>query len=522
MTGFDRRDIIRGMGLALTAGAVPARLLAAPRFATDPFTLGVAAGDPSPDGFVLWTRLAPDPQSPDGGMPPIDVPVRWEVAEDSAFRRIVRAGSARAEARFAHSVHVEVGGLRPHRPHWYRFMVAGGGTSTVGTARTAPAADAPIDRLRLAVAGCQNFEAGYFTAFAHIAREPDLDAVFHYGDYLYEFAARPGAGPRLHLGEELYTLDDYRRRYGQYKADPDLQAAHAAAAFILSFDDHEIDDNWAAGVDKDGNPATVFARRKAAAMQAWYEHMPVRRDQVPIFGGRAYRRIDYGRLVRMHVLDTRSYRSDQLCEGPGRPRSETIKCLPADRPGRTMLGAAQEGWLDQGLANDRQWNFIAQQVMVMPHDVRKDGGNAPVVSSDNWNGYALSRQRLIDSIRRHRLSNVVIASGDAHQNYIGSVPADSNALDGPAIASEFLATSISSGGTGGARHPDELRALDHNPHMQLINNQRGYHLFEMTSASMTADVRVLDQVDRRDGAVSTLARFEVSPTRPGPQLAAGA
>lgn len=514
---FNRRDMIGGVGVALAFAAAPDRLLAAPRFATDPFTLGVAAGDPLPNGFVIWTRLAPAPLEVDGGMPPLDVPMRWEVAEDAGFRRIVRSGTARADARFAHSVHVEVDGLRPHRPYWYRFLVQDVGASPVGTARTTPAVGAAIDRVRLAVAGCQNYEAGHFTAFSHIARESDLDAVFHYGDYLYEMGARPGAGPRLHSGGELYTLDDYRRRYGQYKADPDLKAAHQAAAFILSFDDHEIDDNWAADIDKDGNSPAVFAQRRTAAMQAWYEHMPVRRNQVPTMGGRAYRRIDYGRLARMHVLDTRSYRSDQLCEGPGLPREQTIKCLPADRPGRTMLGAAQEAWLDRGLANDFQWNFIAQQVMVMPHDVRKDGGTAPVVSSDNWNGYALSRQRLIDSIRRNRLSNVVIASGDAHQNYVGSVPQDIDTLDGPAIASEFLATSISSGGTGGARHPDELHALDRNPHMQLINNQRGYHLFELTPEHCLARVKVVDQVDRPGGTLSTLASFTVDPARPGPQ-----
>lgn len=517
MTRFHRRDIIAGLGLTLAATAAPARLLAAPRFAADPFSLGVAAGDPLPHGFVIWTRLAPHPLEADGGMPPRDVPVRWEVAEDAGFRRIVRAGATRADARLAHSVHVEVDGLRPHRRYWYRFLVPDAGASPVGTARTAPLPGAAIDRVRLAVAGCQNFEAGHFTAFAHLAREADLDAVFHYGDYLYEMGGRPGYGPRLHDGGELYTLNDYRRRYGQYKSDPDLKAAHQAVAFILSFDDHEIDDNWAADIDKDGNPPAVFARRKAAAMQAWYEHMPVRRNQVPTLGGRAYRRIDYGRLVRMHVLDTRSYRSDQLCEGPGRPRAETIKCLPDDRPGRTMLGAAQEEWLDRGLANDCQWNFIAQQVMVMPHDVRKDGGTAPVVSSDNWNGYALSRQRLIDSIRRNRLSNVVIASGDAHQTYIGSVPQNPRALDGPAIASEFLATSISSGGTGGPRHPDELRALDHNPHMQMVNNQRGYHLFELAPNRCQVAIKVVDQVDTPGGALSTLASFAVDPARPGPQ-----
>lgn len=515
MTLIHRRDFVSALGLSVLSCTMPGRLLANPRFAKSPFTLGVAAGDPLPNGFVLWTRLAPEPLAENGGMPPLDVPVRWEVSEDPHFRQIVQKGQTRALAALAHSVHVEVGGLRPHRPHWYRFIVEGAGESPVGKARTAPAPDAAIDRLRLAVAGCQNFEVGYFSAFAHIAAEPDLDAVFHYGDYIYEFGPRPGVGPRVHQGDETQSLADYRQRYAQYKTDPDLQAAHAAAAFIMSFDDHEIDDNWGGIFDKDGSTPADFAKRRSAAMQAWYEHMPVRRSQVPEFGGRMYRQLDYGQLLRMHVLDTRSHRSDQLCERPGVPRIETIDCLPVDRPDRSLLGFEQEKWLDSGLGNQRRWNLIAQQVMMMPHDARKDGGTRPVVSADNWNGYSHSRQRLIDSIRRHDLKNVVVASGDVHQHFVGSVPVDAERPDGPSIASEFLATSISSGGTGGARHPDEHNVLDNNPHMKLINNQRGYQMYNIAPDRWTTEVKVMDQVDQPGGRVSTLARFAVDPARPG-------
>lgn len=521
MSQFDRRHLIKaGLSLALLGGVDAPGLLAQARFVRDPFTLGVAAGDPWPDGFVIWTRLAPEPQTPDGGMPPHDVPVRWEVAEDPAFRKIVRSGQAVADGRLAHSVHVEVDGLRPHRPYWYRFLVAGAASSPVGTARTAPAAGASPDRLRLAMLGCQDFEMGFFTAYAHVAREPDLDAVFHYGDYIYEMATRTEPSARKHLGAETYTLDDYRRRYAQYKADPDLQAAHAAVAFVMSFDDHEIDDNWAGDFDKDGNPPAVFALRKAAALQAWYEHVPVRRAQRPGPGGaHAYRRLDYGTLARMHVLDTRSHRSDQLCERPGLSRAQLDACYPVDRPGRTMIGAAQEAWLDRGLASGARWNFIAQQVLFMPFDARRDGAAAPVVGKDNWNGYPLSRQRLVDGIARRGLTNVVIGSGDLHQNVVGSVPRHLQDLEGPAIASEFLATSISSGGTGGAHYPGETRALDYNPNVKLLNNQRGYQLFTVTPDRWLAEVKVIDQVDRPGGTMTTLARFVVDPGQPGPQSA---
>jgi alkaline phosphatase D len=515
---LHRRDLFKaGLTLALAGGLASTRLLAQQVFQRDPFTLGVAAGDPWPDGFVIWTRLAPEPQAPDGGMPLLTVPVRWEVAEDPGFARIVRSGTAAANPDLAHSVHVEVDGLRPHRPYWYRFIVAGAGPSPVGTARTAPQARAKLDRLRFAMVGCQDFEMGFYTAYAHLVREADLDAVFHYGDYIYEMGRRATPSPRKHLSDEVYTLDAYRRRYAQYKADPDLRAAHASVAFVMSFDDHEIDDNWAGAFDKDGSQAKVFALRKAAALQAWYEHMPVRQAQRPGPDGvKLYRRLDYGDLARMHVLDTRSYRSDQLCEAPGRSREELDACRPPDRPERTMLGGRQEAWLDRGLGNDVHWNFIAQQVLLMPYDARKDGSSVPVVGKDNWGGYPLARQRLVDSISRHELTNVVIGSGDLHQHVVGSVPRRLEELEGPAIASEFLATSISSSGTGGLRYDGEGDTLLHNPNVQLLNNQRGYQTFTATPEAWIADIKVMDQVDTPGGKMTSLAKFIVDPKRPGP------
>lgn len=238
---IDRRALLKGAGqLALVAGFAPQRLLAAP-LGANPFTLGVAAGDPWPDGFVIWTRLAPRPLEANGGMPHVAVPVGWEVSEDERFSRVVRKGEALARPELGHSVHVELGGLQPHRHYWYRFTVAGSDVSPVGMARTAPAAGMLVDRARIAVAGCQHWEAGFFDAWGHLAREADLDLVFHYGDYIYEGAARPlgGAIVRQHVGGEIYSIDDYRRRHALYKTDPHLQAAHASCAFAVSFDDHE-------------------------------------------------------------------------------------------------------------------------------------------------------------------------------------------------------------------------------------------------------------------------------------------
>lgn len=515
---IDRRGILlSGLGLGLSASGVVANSRDMP-FSADFFTLGVAAGDPAADGFVIWTRLVPNPLVQDGDMPPVDVAVGWEVSTDPAFRRIIQHGRGIARAALAHSVHVEVAGLSAHRPYWYRFFAPGNLPSPVGCARTLPLPGAAVDQVRFASVGCQDFERGFYTAYRHLAAEPDLDVVFHYGDYIYEFGPREHGVVRRHWGGETMTLSDYRLRYAQYKLDPDLQAAHAAAAFIMSFDDHEIDDNWAGVHGKDGGPPAVFAARKAAALQAWYEHVPVRpRVRPGRAGAQAFRHFDFGRLMRMHVLDTRSHRSRQECEGAGMTLPERTACKPAYAPSRTMLGAVQEAWLDAGLVPDFGWNFIAQQVMMMPYDTRKDGETTARRSTDNWNGYPQARHRLTASIEQKGLTNVVIGSGDMHQNVVGHVPQDPEDPTSAPLASEFLATSISSGGSGGARHPNELNVLDNNPNVRLLNNQRGYHLYTVAPNDWTADIKVMDQVETSGGQLTTLARFSVDPRDPQPR-----
>ncbi|WP_341022531.1 alkaline phosphatase D family protein [Brevundimonas diminuta] len=518
---LDRRKLLAAAGgLTLFAGLDPhGRAWAAPRFGDDPFALGVASGDPAPDGFVIWTRLAPKPLEERGGMPALAVPVRWEVAEDDRFSRIVRSGEAIARPELAHSVHVEVAGLQPGRPYWYRFFTGNAEASPTGLARTAPAAGELRARVRLAVAGCQSYPHGWYDAWRHLAQEPELDAVFHYGDYIYEHGAsriviKDAQGrivDRQHVGEEIYSLDDYRRRYAQYKSDPDLQAAHAAAAFIVSFDDHEVDNDWASAFDQDGTPPEVFALRRFAAMQAWYEHMPVRRAQFPHPSGIAmYRRLDYGELLRMHVLDTRSYRSDQLCDRPDRDH-----CRQEDGPEATLLGHAQEAWLAEGLANSARWNLIAQQVRMMPLVKRGADGATTPVSMDQWSGYPAARARLVQAITNRKLSNVVVASGDAHVHNVGLVPIDDRAPDGPAAATEFLCTSISSAGDGGPESPGtRIYRTSDNPNLALANAQRGYQTFDITPREWRTDVKVMDRVQTPGGAVSTLARFTVTPDRP--------
>lgn len=500
---------------------MPGRVSAASGLGGYPFSLGVAAGDPLPDGFVIWTRLAPRPLEEHGGMPMRPFAVRWEVSEDEGFSRIAQAGETVARPELGHSVHVEVEGLRPRRPYWYRFRIEGDDASPVGVARTAPAAHDTPERLRLAVAGCQHHQAGWFDAWRHMSQENDLDAVFHYGDYIYEGGALanpsvilgPDGKPadRSHFGGEIYSLDDYRRRYAQYKTDPDLQAAHAAAAFIVSFDDHEVDNNWASDFDQDGTPPEAFVLRRRSAMQAWYENMPVRRAQMPSAGGMTmYRRLDYGRLMRMHVLDTRTFRSDQPCETPNAQH-----CRASGASDVTMLGQAQENWLAEGLRNPARWNLIAQQVFVMPVIRKGPDGVAKAGSLDTWGGYPEARARLVKTITDLNLTNVVVASGDAHIHAVGTVPLRDDEPDGPAAAVEFLATSISSGGDGAAETEGTRTMRAGSPHMRLVNAQRGYQTFDVTPNEWLTRLKVMDHVSRPGGDLSTLASFKVEPGRAG-------
>lgn len=511
-----RMLLTAGGGLLLGAAVTPAPVWAQRRnLDDDPFTQGVASGDPWPDGFVIWTRLAPRPTEEHAGMPMRTIAVRWEVAEDPAFNRIVRTGDAPAYAELGHSVHVELTGLEPARPYWYRFQ-AGDAQSSVGTVRTAPARDAAPSRLRIGLAGCQQYEVGFFSAYGHLAHEPDLDLIYHYGDYIYE--GRGGRGGKLSgtdvrflarplVGDVLYSLDDYRRRYAQYKTDPELQAAHAAAAFVVTYDDGDVANDFSADWDPKGAPPEVFALRRAAAMQAWYENMPVRRAQFPRRGDpQVYRRLDFGRLMRMHVLDTRAYRSHGQCD----KYPDAVCTTPADGA-VSMLGAQQEAWLSQGLGHPARWNLIAQQVLVMPMETAPGGEGVPV----GWNSYAPARDRLVAELAERNLSNVVIASGGGHQHFIGDVPLHAQAPDRHAVAAEFHGTSISSAGDGEPHRSSSAQTLALSPNLALINAQRGYQLFDITPEAWTTAVKVVDRVQTLGGALSTVAEFQVRPDRPG-------
>jgi alkaline phosphatase D len=514
---WTRRDLLRALAAAGLAGLSP-RLWAIPTCAAlplahFPFTLGVASGYPRPDGMVLWTRLAPQPLAPGGGMPPAVVPVRWEVASDLGFRRIAASGTAYATPQWGHSVHVEPSGLEPEREYWYRFH-AGDTTSPIGRTRTAPATDAEPTRLRLGVGSCQHYEQGWFVAYRHVVAD-DLDLFLHLGDYIYESSARP---PRVreHGAPEPHTLEDYRRHHALYKSDPDLQAAHASCPWVVVWDDHEVENDYAGDRSENDDEPAWFLQRRAAAYRAYYEHMPLPRSMVP-FGPylRLYTRVGFGRLAEIHLLDDRQYRTPQPCPRPGRGGSNVIEdCAERLDPRATLLGARQESWLQAGLdASGARWNLLGQQTLMAQADGKAGPGQR--FFSDGWDGYPAARRRLLDYVAARRPANPVVLGGDLHSFWVSDLKPDFDDPGSPVVASELVTTSITS-----APPPEELiqTAVSEGPHIQYATGlRRGYLRLELNPGQLRADLRGVTSVVDRDAGCETLATFVVEDGRPGPR-----
>jgi alkaline phosphatase D len=499
---------------AVLAPLANSRLLAQPIFQTYPFTLGVASGDPWADSVVLWTRLAPEPLE-GGGMPAASLEVEWEVAREDSFRTIVQKGTAIARPELGHSVHVEVQGLEPGREYWYRFR-AGREVSLAGRTVTAPATASRVERLRFAVCGCSNYEAGYFTALRHLAAE-QLDFVFHTGDYIYEGRggrARNPNLPRNHHGQEIYTVVDYRNRYAQYKSDPDLMAAHASAPFIVSWDDHEVDNDYAGDVDENDTPKQVFLLRRAAAYQAYFEHMPLRRASLPVGPHlQLYRRLQFGDLIDLSVLDTRQYRSDQAC-GHG----AASNCAAADDAAQCILGTAQEQWLFSQLASARaRWTVLGQQVPAFARDNGPDAKPNTRFSMDKWDGYRACRRRLFTRLRETQAPNPILLSGDVHAHFGADLKLDFADPKSPTVGVEFTNTSITSGSDGSEVSPTWERLRANNPHVRFHSNRRGYVSCTATHANLRAEFKVVDRVTQPGADLRVAGALTVEAGRPGAQ-----
>lgn len=474
--------------------------------ADTPFTLGVASGDPWATSVVLWTRLAIDPAH-GGGMPPGQHAVQWQIAKDDKMSSVVKKGTAVATDEWAHSVHVEVDGLEPDRWYWYQFRT-GDHLSPIGRTRTLPRPGAAVDKMRFAFASCSNYEVGYFNAYGEMAKE-DLDLVFFLGDYLYEYAPVKDR-PRLHWSPELIRLQDYRDRYAQYRTDPHLQAAHAHFPWILTWDDHEVQNNYAGFVSEKNDPHDLFLAHRAAAYRAYYEHMPLRRSSMPHDAyAQMYRSFQYGALASIFVLDTRQYRTDQPCGDGTKP-----VCEETLEPKATLMGDVQEKWLRNGLDRSRAgWNIIPQQVMFAPYDAGTPV--EPRYSMDQWSGYPAARDRVTKFLGERKPNNPVVLTGDIHSNWVNDLKTNFKDEKAPVVGTEFVGTSITSGGDG-VDITDRVKAqLPRNPHVKFQNSQRGYVSCEVTAAGMRADYKVLDKVTREDAALTTRASFHVTSGKPG-------
>ena len=476
------------------------------KFSENPFTLGVASGDPWADSVVLWTRLALDPTH-GGGMPAADVTVTWQLAADEKMSKVLKRGTQTATAEWAHSVHVEVSGLDADRWYWYQFR-AGDHLSPVGRTRTFPKTGAKTDSLRFAFASCQHYEQGFYTAYQSMAAEA-LDVTFFLGDYIYE-AAPIADRPRLHVGPELTTLEDYRNRYAQYKTDPLLQAAHANNPWILTWDDHEVANNYADLVSVKNDPRDMFLARRAAAYKAYYEHQPLRKTSIPHGAfSQMYRQFQYGDLAAFFVLDTRQYRSDQPCDD-----GTKALCEGALDPTRSMMGETQEKWLFNGLDRSRTgWNVIPQQVMMGAVDQVTGPGER--YSMDQWPGYFAELGTVMSFLDRRKPANPVVLTGDIHSNWVNDLKADFRKPDSATVGTELVVTSISSGGDGSDFPQRMTNVLKENPFVKFHNSQRGYVSCVLTPGNLRADYKVVDNVSKPDGKVTTRRSFTVESGKAG-------
>ena len=527
-TPTSRRQLLQWAAVSGSALWLPRAARSQGALLGNPFGLGVASGSPRHDSVVLWTRLL----QPDGnslGAQAEPYAVRWELAHDERFARIAQSGQAQAIGALAHSVHVEVQGLASDRWYFYRFMV-GDAVSPTGRTRTVPAPDALVNRLRLAYASCQNWQHGYFSAYRHMLAE-NLDMVLFLGDYMYEYpfnAASVRPGGVSGTGWAL-TLDDYRQRYALYKSDADLQAMHQACPWLVTWDDHEVQNDYAGLQEGSSGPVQPnFAARRAAAYQAFYEHMPLPASALTqalagLTGGaemRIYQRVNYGRLASFYMLDSRQYRDPQVCTRQGKKGASTLNpanCDAWNDPARSLLGATQERWLNTELGRaGPQWNLLGQQTLFGQRDFQTANRPGPTLWNDGWDGYSAARTRLTESLRGQAVPNPVLLGGDVHENWVGRVLADYARPDSAAVAVEFCGTSISSNSSGySAGSAMMTERLARNPHFVYADGERkGYGVVELTPRGLRTTLRVVNDARQPVTQIETLAAFGVQPGQP--------
>ncbi|WP_327670044.1 MULTISPECIES: alkaline phosphatase D family protein [unclassified Streptomyces] len=514
----SRRTVVKAAAASAAfagplAAAAPAHAAEAPAFLH-----GVASGDPLPDGVLLWTRVTPNADAVPGSGKGPDVRVAWEIAEDKAFRQVVGRGTVTASAASDHTVKADVRGLRPATAYYFRFSV-GAAHSSVGRTRTTPAADASPDGLRFGVVSCANWEAGYYSSYRHLAARSDLDAVLHLGDYLYEYKTGEYPTAEYTVREhrpthEIVSLADYRTRHGQTKTDPDVQAMQAVHPLIAIWDDHEFaNDAWSGGAENH-TPDTEgsWQARQQAAKQAYFEWMPVR----PSTAGTVFRRLRFGNLADLHLLDLRSFRSEQSSVGNG----------AVDSPERTITGRAQLDWLKSGLtASDARWKLVGTSVMISPVAF----GSLPAhiagplaellglpkeglaINVDQWDGYTHDRAELISHLRENAVRDTVFLTGDIHMAWANDVPVKAATYPlSPSAATEFVVTSVTSDNLDDILHvaPDTLSTVAEgaikaaNRHVRWLDMDRhGYGVLDVTAERTQMDFYVIS--DRADQSATS-------------------
>ena len=526
----QRRHWLQLAAAAATTPWLARSTWAQPKLSNNPFALGVASGSPTADGVVLWTRLVQPTLFGGSALGQDTVTVRWEIAHDESFKQIVQSGQASALPELGHSVHVEASGLQSERWYFYRFMLGGNATassgndwvSTTGRTRTLPAVNAALSKLRLAYASCQRWEHGYYSAYTHmLADQPD--AVVFLGDYIYEY---PNAGNavRTPTGGWVTTLADYRARYAMHKSDSELQAIHAHCPWLVTWDDHEVQNDYSGmNPGNTGPEVASFAARRAAAYQAFYEHMPLRASvlQSGLAGlatgaeMRIYNSVRFGNLATLHLLDTRQHKSAAACTKDGAPGSSTVNptlCPEWLDPQRSMLGSAQERWLSDSLARargDKSWQVIGQSTLFGARDFR--AGPGQTLWNDGWDGYAPARQRLTDTLQANNVANAVLLGGDVHENWVGHVLPDYAKQGGKAVGVEFCGTSITSRSGGNDKTAERLAE---NPHFVFADAQyKGYGIADFSPGQLNVSLRVVDDVRSVKTQVQTLAKFAVQSGR---------
>jgi len=514
---MNRRELLLAATKASALQAVSRLAYSQPRLSDSPFQQGVASGSPTPDGVILWTKLVVDGLLGAGDYP---IAVTWQVAHDEKFERVALEGMTTALPQLGHSVHVDLRALESDRWYFYRFIYGHGASaqiSDVGRTRTAPALGSKTDRLRFAFASCQNWDHGYYAAYRQmVADNPDL--VVFLGDYIYEYASpkTPNAShPRRHELRTATTLTDYRDRYALYKSDPLLQAAHRAAPWLITWDDHEVQNDYASDRGEDLSAAQDFLTRRAAAYQAFYEHLPLPASALvrglaglgQNDGVRVHQRVVWGDLANFHLLDCRQFRDYQACPKPNRAGSAMVlasQCEELKNPARSMLGKPQEAWLAEGLALDakqnatgRPWSVMAQSTLLAK--INAPAGKEPRVWTDGWEGYPFARKRLLESMQAQPSLHPVILSGDVHLNVVANVEN---------TATEFCGTSLTSQTSW---HPErEPTFYQDNPAINYFNSEkRSYALAEVTPKVWTTTLMGVEDVKNERSATTPIAKFAV-------------